>query len=271
MIRSLTLINTSFMLADYDTCLKIVIYLCDLFESNPRFCDKFWSNYLKTLGNLVQLRMINGENEDGKRILKKIDQLMKPESKIDFRVKLKLLFILLGFAINENDLESGKDVVYEIEVILGNQGHLLVPDLRITAFYFVAYFKFLTREYSTSLIWINRLFRQKKSNLRKDLQCAARLFNLILHLEIGNLDFLDYEIRNTKTFLARKDNIFKFEKIFLAIISDLTRGNEKQEILDRLIKHHDSLNELWKDPWERNLIHFFDLEKWIEEKKVEIK
>jgi hypothetical protein len=51
-------------------------------------------------------------------------------------------------------------------------------------------------EMNKALFWLNKVLNDNEPTLRQDIFTYARLFNLVVHYELGNFDLLEYIVRS---------------------------------------------------------------------------
>ena len=66
---------------------------------------------------------------------------------------------------------------------------------------------FTNANYDDAWQWVNKI-QESPSNYRQDVQAFAKIMQLIIHYEQGNLQLLQYSIINTYRFLRKKKRMF---------------------------------------------------------------
>lgn len=200
---------------------------------------------------------------------KEFDSIVK-ELKVDDRRILhsrnRLLLFLLLKETDDGNIEKANKLAAAIKKELDQNGVLLKPETRMGHHFAIARLKFLTKEYSESRLMLNNLFEDSRFNVRKDLFAVSRILNLLILVEIGDNDLLAYELRNTHSYLQRKNRKFKFEKLILSVIKHSLNKVDAVDFKNRLLSCYDDLLNLWSDENENILNHYFDFKSWIESK-----
>ena len=128
----------------------------------------------------------------------------------------------------------------------------------------IAYFSI--GEYNEALSWINKILNEEKIDSKQDIFCFAQLINLLIHYELKNDRFLPYAINATKRYFKNRNLIYKFETVFLKMISQISKTNDvfdREEILVPLAKE---LEALKLDPKEQVVFEYFDFHTWVKSK-----
>ena len=84
--------------------------------------------------------------------------------------------------------------------------HNLLASLYHLLYYKIASLYFGSGEYVQAIEYLNLIIQHKELSLREDLQCFARILNLIAHYESGDDASLDYQIRSVYHFLGKMDD-----------------------------------------------------------------
>ena len=88
------------------------------------------------------------------------------------------------------DFDKGLSLVEDIvEGMEENEGKLHKEQI-VSFYYHIAYIYFGAGKYNKALFWINKVLNDNENTLRQDIYSYARLFNLVIHYELGNHDVL---------------------------------------------------------------------------------
>lgn len=113
--------------------------------------------------------------------------------------------------------------------------------------------------------YLQKIIQSKKLSSAEDLQCFARILNLIAHYECG-LDYdLERQFIETYKFLLKMENLQEVQKIFLTSIKDLSDvfpGEIKKEFK----KIHTKLEVFEDHPYEKRAFLYLDILSWLESK-----
>jgi hypothetical protein len=106
----------------------------------------------------------------------------------------------------------------------------------------------------------------ESSDIRQDIQGMARIFNLILHYELGNSDSLEYFVKSTYRFLLKRNRLYKVESIVLNYLRKNANLFSQREVIESFKKLREELVPLSQDPFEKKAFEEFDLLSWLESK-----
>ena len=137
---------------------------------------------------------------------------------------------------------------------------------RTLVFYYkIACLYFGSGHYKQAIKYLNRIIDQKDLSLREDLQCFARILNLVAHYEAGEDAELEYQVRSVYHFLGKMNDqqpmqveVFRF----LRRVGHLA-PNQLREAFKAL---KDKLEEIAARPFDRRPFLYFDIISWLESK-----
>jgi len=121
-------------------------------------------------------------------------------------------------------------------------------------------------EYSKANTYLNILLNLPQLSVRKDIELYARILNLVVHFELGNFELLEYLIRSTYRYLISMNNVYGFERAVINFLRKLTSISTNDQLLENLELLKNEMDELKKDPLEKNAMLYFDFPLWIDKK-----
>lgn len=120
--------------------------------------------------------------------------------------------------------------------------------------------------YKESLHWLNRVLNDNEANLRQDIYSYARIFNLVVHYELGNFELLEYVIKSTSRYLNKRQRDFELELTILNFMKRLARktGGHSQERIFR--EFQTALNRHFQNGTDQIMLEYFNFPAWVESK-----
>jgi hypothetical protein len=139
--------------------------------------------------------------------------------------------------------------------------------VEIVACFNISFLYFILRRYDKSLRWINKILNDAEADIRYDMLCLARIFNIIIHYELKNHELIENLEGSAYRYLQKKKLLYQAEKALL----DFLKKNknvlfEKKRIPEIFTRLKESVVNLSRDPYEQQLIEQFDMLAWIESK-----
>jgi antitoxin component YwqK of YwqJK toxin-antitoxin module len=113
--------------------------------------------------------------------------------------------------------------------------------------------------------FLNKITNQVIPNFREDIQCYARILNLIAHFELGNDLLVSYQIKSTYRFLLKaKENSKVLDEIF-SFLRKTPRMLES-ELKSEFEALKEKLEEIEKEKYERRPFLYLDIISWLDSK-----
>ena len=131
----------------------------------------------------------------------------------------------------------------------------------------LAYLYMGAKRYSEALKWINKVINDQYERINSQLYSEAKIFNLIIHYEMKNMDLLEYIVRSTYRFLYQRKRLYQFENCIMNFIRNWNKlGNSEQEKTNAFKKLKENLIKISQNPHEKRALEYFDYISWLESK-----
>ncbi|MDO7849052.1 hypothetical protein Q5H92_21995 [Hymenobacter sp. M29] len=242
----------------------------DLFEAAPPMKELQTMLYIKGLHNLLASLYNLLYYSKFKQVLNVLEEFAANQTRRSSPNTEILLFqYLYTNRINACFLEGRFTQGLEIIPDLLEQLERYKPQLdlhrTLVLYYKIASLYFGSGEFGKAIEYLNLIIQHKELSLREDLQCFARILNLIAHYEAGDDASLDYQIRSVYHFLGKMDDqqpmqveIFRFLRTVGTIAP-----HEVREAFSRL---RDKLMVIAAMPYEGRPFLYLDIISWLESK-----
>lgn len=119
-------------------------------------------------------------------------------------------------------------------------------------------------KWEEALVWLNRSI-EEQPDIRRDIVSAAKLLALIIHYELGNSSLLEYTVRSTYRYLAKRERLGKPEQIVLRFLKKVSGVISRRELIVHFIQLHKQLQELNASN-DTTILDLFDFSIWLESK-----
>ncbi len=134
---------------------------------------------------------------------------------------------------------------------------------RVMVFYFkIAYMYLGHGDYDKALDFLIKIIELKVGHLREDVQCYARILQLICHYELGHFDLLGYLVKSTHRFLEKMEELNKVQTATLRFLNNMISLNE-YERKEAYVQFKENLEIIAKDPYEKRGFVYFDVLSWV--------
>jgi hypothetical protein len=247
-------------------CFKYAKLWVGLFDEYPYVREQYREMYLKGLYNLhnalFNLRSYTRLNET----LKLIEDVDLGDRDNENVVLLQRLYLLTG-KINHHYLSGtfseGLAIVDDVEQFIADNTERLDNHRAMVLYYKVACLYFGSGDNRSAIRYLNKVIQMKDVSLREDIQCFARILNLIAHFETGTDDLLDYQIKSVYRFLSNMGDLHGVQREILNFLRQLPFADEKS-LLRGFRVLHAKLVKLSQLPYEKRPVLYLDIISWLE-------
>lgn len=241
-----------------------------LAEKNRHFIDDNPQNYSFALINFLLCSSTLNKRNDVRETIVKLGALRRRlKNKISQQQEINIFLYAsnIEMLIYENncDLKRGRLKAKGVEKDLKKYGEKVPAQRRIILLTDLSYFYFTDEDYHLALKFINTVLNEATVSFRSDVYEFSRMFQLLIHLELGNFDLLEYLVESANKFFKDKKKNQKQEAIVIDFFKLAVKAGEDdmQEIFD------ETLYKLKKEDAEENkqgFLIYFDFVSWLESK-----
>ncbi|HXB40710.1 MAG TPA: hypothetical protein VNZ49_09220 [Bacteroidia bacterium] len=235
-------------------------------EAHPQFIEESPIGYIPVLQNLVNIQVD----------LKKYRELSETIEKFrNVKVRtgtVKQLIFLSYYPVKivyHNNTLQQKDSYFipEAEEEFAGFEEKLDLSHNLMFYYLFSWNYFLQEDYKKSLMYINRILNHPRSDVRIDLHCFARIFNIMTHYELGNMDLLEHLCKSARRFLIKNNRLNEFEEAMLVFFRKLAVCYNETIKAKNLFKDlKNKLESIQKKEFESSLFGYFNFFAWTESK-----
>jgi hypothetical protein len=246
--------------------------LLKLMDKHPEFIEEMPNRYLTTLNNLIN---ISYEENRYKSCQLRINQMqekanLKAFNTTDLQLKIFTSTLNGKLTINTNSgkAKEAEENVLEIEKGLAEFKGRINKEEELIFYYNIAIMNTYFGNYTKAQHYISLILNEGNNLLREDLQSFARIINIGLYYELNNFKQLGYIISTIKNYYKTQISYFKTEKLILTYFEKLSelKVKNKENEKEIFMTFKKDLDETMKDPHEKNVSFYFDIETYIESK-----
>ena len=231
---------------------KIRMYISSLYAITT--IQNFMGKYAEAMQNVQKIRDIG-------KVYPQFVKNFPPEAPFRLSVVLETdLYLRIP------DYETGVARIPHIEAGLKKFGHKMNMYNLNNIYFNISLLYFGTRDYHKALYWVNKILNENKDDYTLDVICGAKIFFLIIHIELENDDLLEYAAKSTHHYLTTRKRKYKVESIFLDLLKIILNPDRKKDLPEIYSEMLIQFNKLKADPYEKGAFEFFDFISWLESK-----
>ncbi len=253
---------------NFTQCFKYAQKWVLLFQEYPDMLRKDPDLYLRGLNNLLASLFYTRSYERMSETLKQFHDFDQEYHKYFSKntETYSFLFYYTGM-INKHFIEGTFTEGVKHAPEMDRKLHSFEQHLdshRVLVFYYkLACLYFGSGDNDTAIEYLNRIINFKAGSLRGDIQCFARLLNLIAHYELGHFNLLEYLVKSVYRFLTKMENLNLVQQEILQFLRrSLNSTNESLETA--FVELKDRLEPLSTHPYEGRSFLYLDFISWLE-------
>ena len=259
----------SFLIQDFLSSYKYARKCLNLFN-NSKLINLHPVFYLKSRNYLLETSFLMKKVATFKKELNFFEsEIDKKQIPMNMNTELLIFLYLYSNKLHlhflEGSFEKGEYLVEVINNKIDKYKNRLDNHYVVLLYYKIACLYFGMGKNKLCIVYLQKIIRSKNISAAEDLQCFARVLNLIAHYECG-LDYdLERQFVDTYKFLLKMENLQEVQKIFLTSIKDLN-DVFPHEIKNEFKKIHTKLKKFENHPYEKRAFLYLDILSWLESK-----
>ncbi|MCH2234864.1 MAG: hypothetical protein MK078_11495 [Crocinitomicaceae bacterium] len=240
-------------------------------ESNDKIKNDLEQRYISTLGFMLQCYIDSYDFDHAKMMIEELNGLSKGKyfNSIDSQVRIFTASCIgeLQLFNRIGEFQKSLETFGHIEHQLERFDDKITKEKHLLFTYNMAYTYFGIGEYKTALKYINIVLNDNEKKLRQDIYSFARIFNLIIHYELSNTDFVEYDLKSAARYLSKYEKDYKVEELFITYFKQLAKSTKESKNKEILGEFYNDLNALIEsNEREHVILEYFDLLAWIASK-----
>lgn len=210
----------------------------DLQEQNPFLIEEDQERYINHLNNYLNNCLRINQLEEFPPILERMQSLKTQSFKLKALVFNHFYYSKMLYHHVRGEYALVINMIPDIETGLETYGTNITKARQLTFFFNIAMAFFMLKDYDSTLEWINRILNEPKLEERQDIQSLARIFQLVIHFELDNLDFVDSLILSANRYLIKKDKRNSAEFVIIKYLKEALYADKKEQqfIFTRLLE-----------------------------------
>ena len=242
----------------------------DHFRQHPSMlqADPIW--YLKGVHVLLEALFIVGHYDRHEEEMKKLKEFLEnPPARTNTNLKTLGWQYYYTSQINHffmnGEFEKGICIIPELSAQMQQWSHQIDAHRILVFHYKIACLYFGAGDLQKTIEHCAHIIQHPDPHLREDLHCFARILTLIAHIELGNEQLVQYQVRSTYRFLRRMNDLNSVQEEILLFLRNLPQTNEDQ-LARKFKKLQSTLIELQKKPYQKRAFLYLDIISWLDSK-----
>ena len=254
--------SLAFARADINDFYTYSKQLIEVMESQTHFLGEEASEYISAISNYCMSCKLTQHYSELEAAIQKFNNVKPLNYDDKLKIHRQYYQSTFSFCITTGEFEQAKMALQNhLEKINQFDSGLFE---RKSFYFYYSYIHFGCEEYEKALEYLNHWLSLPKTAERPYYAMLARIFNLILHYEMGNVLLLESLTRSTYRFLKKENQLHEMERVFLTFIKKSMKAVSKAEVKMLFIEFREHLLKL--DESGNAKIGQFDLTAWVDSK-----
>ncbi len=245
-----------------------------IFETNTAIISEMPIMYLYIHGFLTRYYTLQRQHQISNKLIEKIGQLahhpVYNSPDLQMQVFSKYSANRLMFLSYTGQHQKALEFIPEITKGLTKYEYQLKADDLLFLEFTISINYYGNNNLNKSLAHINKIINHPLGNSKKEVLRIARVLNLIVHYELGNLDLLPYLYKSTNRFFEHLPNLHLYEAVFLEFYKKFALSKRVANKLDLLNELESKLKDVFKNPYSAYILEYLDFFAWIDSKRHKI-
>jgi pentatricopeptide repeat protein len=255
---------------EYDDAFLFFNKVRTILDKDKKLRSDLSKRYVLTIAHLIRGYVDNGNFEEAARLMQEMKDLSKEKGFKSLDIEVSIFTVGSNSELNYYNRkgEFSKSIAMVEGIIEKTKEYKnkISKEQEILFAYNIAYAYFGMEDYKKALYYLNKVLNDNEQHLRQDIYSFSRIFNLIIHYELENYDFLEYMIKSTSRYLNKHEKDYQIEEVFVRNIRKLSKYSIEGKAKDVIEDVNNEISELLKDPNERVILDYFDIENWFKSK-----
>ncbi len=258
------------LLQDFLMVFRYSLKWVELFKETPGAIESQTDLYIKGYDHLLDGLYFTGDYTRFEKALNEFDSFGK-NLNVQWNKNTELLYYqhyythYINWVFMEGKFSESIQFAPKIIDFINTNSIYLDNHIVLVFYYKIACLYFGSADYKNCIKYLNMVINYKDIELRGDIQCFARILNLISHFEMENYDLIEYLVKTTYRFLAKMHDLHRAQKEMLLFLRRLPLISA-DKLTDEFRKLLQELKKLRNDPYEKRPFLYLDIISWLESK-----
>lgn len=241
---------------------------CFILNNNPVIKYDLSVRYIQTLFYLIRCCIDSRNFEKASKLISDLKALASSKEFNTINLEIRILssaytneLIMLQ---RQGLFEQSVELIQEIDAFIEKFNSRLSKEQLLNFNFYKSISYFGTKDLKKSLYYINEILNDNEQNIRQDIYSFSRIFNLVIHFELGNYDFAEYAVKSANRYLAKRNRDYEIETVLIKNIELLAKSKDDQNEMFKSLQTE--LESLLKNKHDKAILEYFNISAWVESK-----
>ncbi len=254
-------------ISDYKSALKTFYELNELLEEHNYLWVDSPLDYLSTMEGILDSLHTIKRYDEMQFFLDKLKHLQSHSVYFEVMIQRIIFIYKVVGLLDRGDFKDAIALKEQFEESLFKKIHLLDLSKQAEVYLYTVLIYMGSNNFSKAHYYLNRILLESKLYYSLPVYRTFRLIHLLVHYELGNHDYIEYETRSIKRGLnSGQSKSYLLEKIVFSFVKQASdaRGNAAKNALWQKVQKN--FEAIQNDKYETQILKIFDFSSWIEAK-----
>jgi hypothetical protein len=255
---------------DWETSYGKFLHAKAILDKNPLLRRDLPKRYVRTLHYVVQCEIELGKYAKAREHIGQLHGLQDEEgfnaTDIVTQVMISGYLSELRLVDRTGGYGQAAEMEHSVQRVMAGLEERLPKEDELEFYHLLSMVQFGAGNMNRSLYWLNKVLNDPEPNLRQDIFTYARLFNLVVHYELGNFELLEYIVRSTQRFLSKRHRAYGVEAALIEHVKKLARTTSTEGRQELFRSLQGQLRQRMKDANEETMLKYFNVSAWVDAK-----
>lgn len=237
-------------------------------DDNPTIKEDLPIRYVRTMKNMIFANISLGNLDAAQELIDETKNLAGKKGYDTLDVQVKIFTFTANTQLMVLDRQGRfKECLPTIDEMiksLDTMGNQLSKEQRVLFYFNIMYVYFGLERYKDALKWVNKILNDNENTLRQDIYNFSRIFNLVIHYQLGNFDLLEYIIKSTDRQLKKIAKDYKSEELFIRFLKKVIKLDSRQKRIELFKEVRVEFEAIMNNPNEMIVLEYFNVLAWVE-------
>ncbi len=237
-----------------------------LWLSDPEMAAEQAKTYINLLSDFLYISYHAGQLQELTTYIKVLRETETNDLELQQKIFVESSIFSLIYHQQHGDYETCLNILKQVKTELPNYEETLNVEDKNRIYISSSIIAFGGEDYSQALWWINKILNMHDLEMREDIHCFARIFNLFIHFELDDGRLLEYIIQSTYRFLSKRKKLFMLEKAVIKFLKKMINADDRYDLAILFASLREEFIKINEDAYEKKFFKVFDFITWLDAK-----
>ena len=220
---------------EFENALLHMKNILDLFEEHPHLSNEYPHRYINVVNNYLNIYSHKKDFSPFPYYISRLQSIKAHSEMLRIKCFETINSLQLMQWLGQQQYEAAIPHLPKLIEGLKTYDKKIQKVFQLVFFQNIALIYFHTTQYDSALDWINKVVQQSKQDIRQDIQRFCRLLEVIIHFDLGNMEYMESLARS----ILRLSIDTPDDEVYKEVVRALVKASsvevaERGRVLERL-------------------------------------